>query len=222
MPPEALLTQAPEWALPRSIAIARGTTLAMAGSEAGANVVSAGLARTLATSNRSSSRLGSGLSQLEARYDRAIGMLLRPPSRLFGEAGLEHERGAGHAHPTRRLGSDMGGAFIPPSLVAQFADLLDRHAERLALRMTEAYLDAPALLAILIEAATYAAAQGKGLFEAADVIVPGVPASYPPGLRLVTPDRSSTGARAAPATGGGCPSAEESRDSLRDSSVAAA
>ena len=82
----------------------------------------------------------------------------------------------------------MGGAFIPPPLVAQFGELLDRHAERLALRMTEAYLDAPALLAVLIEAARYAAAQRRGLFEAADVIVPGAAASYPPGTRLVTPD----------------------------------
>src|SRR4029078_9914474 len=104
---------------------------------------------------------GSGLSQVEARYDRAVGMLLRPPSRLFGEAGLEMS--GARAMPIRleASGAAMGGSFIPPSLVPQFADLLDRHAERLALRMAEAYLDAPAMLAILIEAASFAASQEK-------------------------------------------------------------
>ena len=56
------------------------------------------------------------------------------------------------------------------------------------LRMAEAYVDAPAMLAILLEAAAYAASREMGLFEATQVIVPGVPASYPPGTRVITPD----------------------------------
>ncbi len=186
--PEELLPQMPEWAWQEIDRDHKGFSLALAGSEAGANVVSAGLARTLATIEPIFVTPGAGLTQLEARYDRAIGMLLRPPSRLFGEAGLDTS--VARAMPIRldASGATMGGAFIPPSLVAQFGDLLDRHAERLAIRLAEAYIDAPAILAILIEAATYAGSQGRGLFEATGVIVPGVPASFPPGTRLVTPD----------------------------------
>jgi hypothetical protein len=186
--PEELLPQIPGWSWQEIDRDSKGFSLALAGSEAGASVVSSGLARTLTTIEPVFVTPGAGLSQLEARYDRAIGMLLRPPSRLFGEAGLEMS--VARAMPIRldASGASMGGAFIPPSLVPQFGDLLDRHAERLAIRMAEAYIDAPALLAILIEAATYAVSQGKGLFEASDVIVPGVPDSYPPGTRLVTPD----------------------------------
>ena len=61
--------------------------------------------------------------------------------------------------------------------------------ERLARRMAEAELDAPALLGTLLEASAYAAERGLGLYEAVDVVVPGVPESEPPGLRLVVPDR---------------------------------
>jgi hypothetical protein len=186
--PEDLLPQIPEWALQEFERDRKGYRLAVTGSEIGANVVTAGLARTLATIEPVFVTPGVGLSQLEARYDRSIGMLLRPPSRLFSEAGLEIN--VARIMPIRldASGTTMGGTFIPPSLVAQFAELLDRHAERLALRMAEAYVDAPAMLAILIETAAYAASQGKGLFEATGVVVPGVPASYPPGTQLVTPD----------------------------------
>jgi hypothetical protein len=83
----------------------------------------------------------------------------------------------------------MGGANIPPALTPQFRDLLERRTERLARRMTEAELDAPALLGTLMTAADYAAERGLGLYEAADVAVPGVPESEPPGMRAVVPDR---------------------------------
>jgi hypothetical protein len=183
------LPHLPAWAIEEIERDRQGYALAKTGSEAGANVLSAGLARTLATVEPVFYTPGAGLTQLEARYDRSIGMLLRPPSRLFGDAGLETS--VARAMPIRldASGAIMGGAYIPPSLIDQFADLLDRHAEKLALRMTESLLDAPSLLAVLLEAASYAATQRKGLFEAADIIVPGVPASYPPGLRLIMPDR---------------------------------
>jgi hypothetical protein len=55
--------------------------------------------------------------------------------------------------------------------------------------MAEAELDAPAFLGVLLEASAYAAERGLGLYEATDVVVPGVAASEPPGLRLIAPDR---------------------------------
>jgi hypothetical protein len=159
------------------------------GNEAGANAVSYGLARLLAATGPAFYLPGLGFTQLEARYDRGLGMLLRPPSRLFGDAGLETH--AARAMPIRldSAGGSMGGAFLPPSLTPQFRDLLEQRLERLAPRLTEAELDAPALLGTLLEAAGFAAERGLGLYEAADVVVPGVPESEPPGLRLIVPDR---------------------------------
>jgi hypothetical protein len=84
----------------------------------------------------------------------------------------------------------MGGAFMPPAQMPRFRDLLEQRLDRLARRMAEAELDAPAFLGILLEASAYAADRGLGLYEAADVVVPGVAASEPPGLRLVAPDRN--------------------------------
>ncbi|MFN8592079.1 MAG: hypothetical protein U0031_11530 [Thermomicrobiales bacterium] len=45
------------------------------------------------------------------------------------------------------------------------------------------------MLGVLREAAADAAARGLGLYEAVDIVVPGVAASEPPGLRPVLPDR---------------------------------
>jgi hypothetical protein len=132
---------------------------------------------------------GLGFTHLEAKFDRGIGMLLRPPSRLFGDAGLEPI--AARAMPIRldASGGIMGGAFMPPAQMPRFHELLEQRLDRLARRMAEAELDAPAFLGVLLEASAYAAERGLGLYEAADVIVPGVAASEPPSLRLVAPDR---------------------------------
>jgi hypothetical protein len=92
MTAEELLPAAPTWA-EREIERARiGYTRAAAGSEAGANAVSYGLARMLAAAEPVFFLPGMGFTQLEAKYDRGIGMLLRPPSRLFGDAGLALSR----------------------------------------------------------------------------------------------------------------------------------
>jgi hypothetical protein len=184
-----LVPAAPAWA-ERELARARdGFGRALSGDEAGANRVSYGLARLLAATEPVFLLPGAGLTQIEARYERGIGMLLRPPSRLFADAGLE--TAAARAMPIRldAAGGSMGGAFIPPSLTEQFDETLERRLERLARHMAEAELDAPALLGVLLEAAGYAAQRGLGLYEALDVVVPGVPESEPPGLRAVLPDR---------------------------------
>ena len=173
----------------REIARARrGYAGALRGQETGANAMSYGLARLLAAMGPSFYLPGVGFTQLEARYDRGVGMLLRPPSRLFGDAGLE--TAAARAMPIRLDASgSMGGAFIPPPQTPRFRDLLVQRLERLAPRLAEAELDAPALLGTLLEAAAYAAERGSGLYEATDIVVPGVPESEPPGLRLIVPDR---------------------------------
>ena len=183
-----VLPDAPVWAEREIDRARRGYARALDGSEAGANAVSHGLARLLGTVEPVFLLPGLGFTQLEAKYDRGAGMLLRPPSRLFADAGLEIA--AARAMPIRLDASagSMGGAFIPPALLPRFRELLEQRVERLARRMAEAEMDAPAHVGVLLEAATYAASRGLGLYEAVDVVVPGVPESEPPGLRLIVPD----------------------------------
>jgi hypothetical protein len=184
-----LLPAAPAWT-EREIARARtGYALAESGNEAGANAVSYGLVRMLAVVEPVYFVPGLGFTQLEAKFDRGIGMLLRPPSRLFDDAGLA--RAAARTMPIRldASGGIMGGAFMPPAQVPRFRDLLEQRMDRLARRLAEADLDAPSYVGLLLEVAAYAADRELGLVEAADVVVPGVPESQPPGLRLIAPDR---------------------------------
>jgi hypothetical protein len=132
---------------------------------------------------------GLALTTLEARIDRGVGMLLRPPSRLFAEAGLDVP--AARAMPIRLdLASGlMGGAFVPARLVPQLQDLLDGRLERFARRLNEAELDGVAALGLLYELCAAARARGVGIYEALDVITLDAPASWPPGARVYGPDR---------------------------------
>jgi hypothetical protein len=184
-----LLPGAPRWAEQELARARRGYARALRGEEIGANQVSYGLARFLTAAEPVFLLPGAGLTQLEARYDRGLGMVLRPPSRLFADAGLEIA--AARAMPIRLDASagSMGGAFIPPALAPRFQETVEARLERMARRMTEAEMDAPALLGVLREAAAEAAGRGRGLYEAVDVVVPGVAASEPPGLRPIVPDR---------------------------------
>jgi hypothetical protein len=184
-----LLPAAPDWAARELARAQRGYQRALAGDELGANMVSHELARLLGVGMPVYFVPGAALTQIEARFDRGIGMLLRPPSRLFMDAGLETV--AARRMPIRldASGGSMGGAFLSPTLVPQFRAHLENRMERLARRMAEAEMDAPAYVGILLEAATFAEARGLGLFEAADVVVPGVAESEPPGLTLLQPDR---------------------------------
>ncbi len=189
--PESLLPSAPVWA-EREIARARrgyGRTLEQPRDETGANAISYGLARLLGASQPVYYVPGAPFTRLEARFDRGIGMLLRPPSRLFADAGLEIS--AARAMPIRLDASSagMGGAFLPPALMGQFRDRLEHRMEQLARRLAEAELDAPAYVGLLLEAAAYAADRGLGLYEAAGVIVPGERDSEPPGVHFFAPDR---------------------------------
>lgn len=189
LPAGELLPAAPDWAQREIARAQRGYTLARDGSEAGANALSLGLARLLAASEPVYFMPNAGFTQLEARFDRGIGMLLRPPARLFGGAGLEIA--VARAMPIRldAAGGGMGGAFISPALMPRFEAHLEQRMERLARRMAEAELDAPAYVGLLLEAAAYATERDLGLYEAADVLVPGVAQSEPPGMRLRQPDR---------------------------------
>lgn len=112
---------------------------------------------------------GLSLSTWEARVDRGIGMLLRPPSRLFVEAGMPVE--AARRLPIRldAGGGMMAGAYVPASLIPQLEELLTGRLERQARRLAEAEIDAVPVLGLMLEAVATARAMGTGLIEAADV-----------------------------------------------------
>ena len=167
----------------------RGYGRALTGNEAGANAVSYGLACLLATSQPTFLLPSAGLTVWEARIDRGIGMLLRPPSRLFGEAGLP--TAAARAMPIRldlQRGL-MGGAHVPARLVPDLARLLDERMVRLLRRLADAEMDGVAVLGTLMAACAEAMDRGLGLYEALDVITPEAPAADPPGAVVRFADR---------------------------------
>jgi len=128
-----------------------------------------------------------GLTFWEAQVDRPIGMLMRPPARLFIEAGLD--AAVARAMPTRldfQLGM-MGGAYIPARLIDQAFRLLDDHMERSVRRLVAAEYDPMASFGLMYETVAWARERKLGLYEALDVVGPN--GEGLPGATLVRPDR---------------------------------
>lgn len=163
-------------------ALARART----GDERAANQISLGLAWALAGVEASYVIPGFGLTIWEARIDRGIGMLLRPPSRLFLDAGLDAE--SARAMPIRldpQMGM-MGGAYVPPRLVPQLHELLESRLERTVRRLVEADYDPVAILGPVHTAVERAKTQGHGLFEALDAFGP--EGQGMPGMQVIMAD----------------------------------
>ncbi|MDQ3514488.1 MAG: hypothetical protein M3462_12695 [Chloroflexota bacterium] len=142
----------------------------------------AGLAVALAVAGPSFVHPGISLTALEARIDRGVGMLLRPPARLFIGAGLDPA--LARQMPVRldlAGGAPMGGAFIPAHLVPELESLIERRLARFLRRLADAEMDPVATLGLLLDACAVARARGCGLYESLDVIVADAPASWPPG-----------------------------------------
>jgi hypothetical protein len=173
----------------RVLAAARqGYARACVGEEQGANAVTFGLAHALATAQPTFCFNGVSLTSWEARVDRGIGMMLRPPSRLFVDAGLNVT--AARSMPIRLdQGGYMGGAFVPARLMPKLERLFEERMARLLRRLTDAELDAIPVLGLMMEACAYARARDLGLFEAMDVVVPDAPEANPPGALVYAPNR---------------------------------
>jgi hypothetical protein len=150
------------------------------------NDISFGFSAWLATQQPVFARQGLSLSSWEARVDRGSGMLLRPPSRLFVDAGLDSA--VARSMPIRIEGGDglMGGAWVPARLMEQYLDRLDHHLERSVRRMNEADLDGAASMGLMMEAARYASGKGFGLYEVVDLLDPADPATWPPDAQVIT------------------------------------
>lgn len=150
------------------------------GREDASNRITLGLAWALAGEHPTFVREGFGLTTWEARIDRGVGMLMRPPARIFVDAGLP--RPAMQAMPIRLevQAGMMGGAYVPPRLIEDLHDLLDTKLERMAKRLDNADYDPFAMIALLQQAVSYAKERGLGLYEAQDAV--GGPV---PGMRFV-------------------------------------
>ena len=144
----------------------------------GSDLVTSGLALFLAERRPTFVFPDSSLSKWEASIERGIGMYLRPPSRLFVDAGLERE--LVQRLPIRLDGSGgmMGGSFIPAHLIEQVSKVLDERLAQQLRRMVEAEIDAVATMGLMLDALEHARANKTGLFEAADVIGPEMPGEY--------------------------------------------
>jgi hypothetical protein len=156
------------------------------GNEQAANQVTYGLAQALASSQPVFFQDGFGLTPWEARIDRGVGMLMRPPSRLFSDAGLD--AAASRAMPIRLdlQHGMMGGAWIPARLIPELEQLLENRLERTARRLHDGEYDPYAMIGLMLEAVRYAREGELGLFEAMDIVGPGGEAA--PGVRVIMAD----------------------------------
>jgi hypothetical protein len=118
------------------------------------------------------------LSKWEATIERGIGMYLRPPSRLFVDAGIE--RAVVQSLPIRldSSGGMMGGAYVPAHLVEQVQTVLEERLARQMRRMVESEIDAVATMGLMLDALKFASETETGLFEAADVVGPEMPGGH--------------------------------------------
>lgn len=166
-----------------------GRRRAAAGDESGANTLTYALAQALAAVQPTFFHPGLSLTAWEARIDRGVGMLMRPPARLFIDAGLDVA--AARTMPIRLDLSRgmMGGAFIPARLVPDFELLLGTRLERSVRRLIDAELDPVMVIGLVFEIAAYARANGLGLYEAIDVVIPDQPDAMPPSVKLIVAGR---------------------------------
>lgn len=148
----------------------------IAGDSRGPDAVSSALALYLTAHNPVFVSAEISLSGWEASIERGIGMLMRPPSRLFVDAGME--RSIAQRFPIRldKSGGAMSGAYVPPTLIPQLHELLVSRLKRQLLRLVDAEMEPVLAMAGLLGAVSWAHSNGTGLLEAADVVYPGMPA----------------------------------------------
>ena len=157
------------------------------GNETAANRLTYGLALALAEVGPVYCHTDFGLSFWEAQVDRGLGMLLRPPSRMFMDAGLDAQ--TARVMPIRldpQLGM-MGGAYLPARLVGKALEQFEEHLERTVKRLVNAEIDPLPVTGLMHEALHQARAHGVGLYEAQDVVGPG--GEGRPGMEIVLPDQ---------------------------------
>jgi hypothetical protein len=160
-----------------------------AGRDRGRYELTYAFARELAGRHPTYFHPGISLTTWEARVDRGVGMLMRPPSRLFIDAGIEPRLARELPIRLDLSRGMMGGAYIPARLTGELERMLDARLERTVRRLIEAEWDGVAVLGLMLEMAAYARSHGLAVYEAIDVVspdgsVPGVPTA-----RVISADR---------------------------------
>lgn len=145
-----------------------------AGSEAAANRLTTGLALAMSAGHPAFLQEGFGFTTWEARVDRGVGMLMRPPARIFMDAGVDRRAVANMPIRIDLQGGMMGGAYVPDRLMDKLDELLDQRLERMAKRLKDAEFDPFPMIGLMRQAVDYARERDLGLYEAIDVVVPGM------------------------------------------------
>lgn len=144
------------------------------GSEAAANRLTTGLALAMTTEHPAFLQEGFGFTTWEARVDRGIGMLMRPPARVFVDAGIDRRLVEDMPIRIDLQGGMMGGAYVPDRLMDKLDELLDQRLERMAQRLKDAEFDPFPMIGLMRQAVDYARERNLGLYEAIDVVLPGM------------------------------------------------
>jgi hypothetical protein len=162
----------PRWATWWSDDLRTAMDVLRNGSEAAANRLTVGLALAMATEHPVFMQEGFGFTAWEAQVDRGVGMLIRPPARVFVDAGVDRRRVEEMPIRLDLQGGMMGGAYVPERLIGQLDAMLDERLERIAKRLKEADYDPIPMLGLMHAAVTYAKERNLGLYEAIDVVTP--------------------------------------------------
>lgn len=157
-------------------------------SEMEANRLTSGIALAMAEQSPSFYFDTCGLTHWEAMIDRGIGMLMRPPARVFVDHG--HNPYLIDKMPIRldlQGGFPMAGAWVPPHLIPKLHDMIDQRLDLWARRIHEAELDPYPMLTTLHMATEAALKNGLGLIESMDVLPPGSPVVQTPNRKQMDP-----------------------------------
>lgn len=157
--------------------------------EAEANRLTSGIALVMAEAYPSFYADGCGLTPWEAMIDRGVGMLMRPPARIFVNHG--HNPYLIDKMPIRldiQGGFPMAGAWIPPHLIPNLHTMIDERMDLWAKRIHEAEMDPFPMLNTFHMATSEAMKHGLGLIESMDVLPPGSQVVQTPERKKMDPE----------------------------------
>lgn len=140
-------------------------------SEAEANLLTSGITMAMAEQYPTFHFDFIGLTHWEAMIDRGVGMLMRPPARIFVDHG--HNPYLIDKMPIRldmQGGFPMGGSWVPPHLIPRLHEMIEQRLELWARRISEAEMDPYPVLGAFHMATEEAMKQGLGLIESMDVL----------------------------------------------------
>ncbi len=158
-------------------------------SEDEANRLTSGIAMAMAEQYPSFYYEFCGLTHWEAMIDRGVGMLMRPPARVFVDHG--HNPKLIDKMPIRlemQGGFPMGGAWVPPHLIPKLQEMVEQRLELWAKRIHDAEMDPYPILTTIHMAVEEASKRGLGLIESSDVLPPGAQVVQTPERKKMDPD----------------------------------